>query len=68
MYNVKDVHLVCNFWALYGPLMDQGWALTLLGLDFVSLTLSPMGPPPPQHFCDCSGTAIGRTLNFCYFS
>ena len=35
-----------------------------------NLTLSPMGGlrgPPPQHFCDCSGTVIARTQNFFTF-
>ena len=34
------------------------------------LTLSPMGgasEAPPQHFCDCSGTVIARTLKFFTF-
>ena len=44
MYNVKEVHLAFKKWetwsntkALYGPLMDQGWGVTLWKSALVSL-------------------------------
>ena len=38
----------------------------------VSDSVAPMGGglrgPPPQYFCDCSGTVKARTLKFIDFS
>ena len=45
------------------PLNQNIWAPYQAGV-LKSLTVSPMGGlrGPPQHFCECSGNVISRTL------
>ena len=68
--NSKSIEFELNILILFWLYIQKFWGSGLIFLNLtLHLCLNPRASEaPPQHYCDCLGTVIARTLRFFDFS